>query len=98
MLPDIDECDLGLNACHENATCTNTIGSHVCSCKAGYVGDGVRRCITMQEASTQKFVQKSGTQERKKEKSDSSGPIIGVLIGKCLILYLNPIFFRAPLN
>ena len=27
-------------SCHVNANCTNTIGSHVCTCHTGYTGDG----------------------------------------------------------
>ena len=36
---DIDECARNLS-CHVNANCTNTIGSHVCTCHTGYTGDG----------------------------------------------------------
>ena len=36
---DIDECK-GSHSCHVNATCTNTLGSHVCQCHAGYTGNG----------------------------------------------------------
>ena len=36
---DIDECK-GNNSCHVNATCMNTLGSHVCQCHAGYTGNG----------------------------------------------------------
>ena len=36
---DIDECK-GNHSCHMNATCTNTIGSHVCDCHPGYAGNG----------------------------------------------------------
>ena len=39
---DIDECK-GNSSCHVNATCVNTIGSHVCQCHAGYTGNG-RNC------------------------------------------------------
>ena len=35
---DIDECGRNLS-CHVNANCTNTIGSHVCTCHTGYTGD-----------------------------------------------------------
>ncbi|RMX43885.1 hypothetical protein pdam_00021080 [Pocillopora damicornis] len=35
----IDECARNLS-CHVNANCTNTIGSHVCTCHTGYTGDG----------------------------------------------------------
>ena len=37
---DVDECSLGTANCHEQATCTNTIGSYVCSCKKGFTGNG----------------------------------------------------------
>ena len=42
---DIDECSSGSHNCDsdERATCTNTIGSYLCSCKEGYEGDG-RTC------------------------------------------------------
>ena len=39
---DIDECK-GNHSCHLNATCTNTLGSHVCECHPGYTGNG-RNC------------------------------------------------------
>ena len=39
---DVDECEGdNLNNCHENAQCTNTVGSFTCSCNPGYTGDGV---------------------------------------------------------
>lgn len=37
---DIDECR-GNHSCHVNASCTNTIGSHVCECHPGYTGNGL---------------------------------------------------------
>ena len=37
-LPDIDECKI--NVCHQNASCTNTKGSYICTCSPGYIGDG----------------------------------------------------------
>ena len=40
MLPDIDECARGTNTCHEDATCTDNLGSYTCDCKPGYSGDG----------------------------------------------------------
>ena len=40
---DIDECNNGSHVCDVNANCTNTNGSHYCSCKEGYTGDG-RSC------------------------------------------------------
>ncbi|CAH3164830.1 unnamed protein product, partial [Pocillopora meandrina] len=40
---DIDECKTYSNKCDVNALCNNTHGSHVCTCKPGYTGDG-RNC------------------------------------------------------
>ena len=37
---DIDEC-MGTNDCDDNAQCNNTIGSYICTCNVGYVGDGL---------------------------------------------------------
>ena len=42
LLLDINECDL--NVCHEDANCTNTIGSFECQCRPGYSGDGIMTC------------------------------------------------------
>ena len=33
---DIDECSIGTNDCHMNATCTNEEGSYLCSCYEGF--------------------------------------------------------------
>ena len=37
---DINECNIGSHVCDVNANCTNTNGSHNCTCKEGYTGDG----------------------------------------------------------
>lgn len=39
---DIDECAESTDGCDDDsrATCTNNNGSHACSCKPGYTGDG----------------------------------------------------------
>jgi hypothetical protein len=37
---DVDECALGTDNCHDNATCNNTDGSFECSCNDGYSGNG----------------------------------------------------------
>ena len=38
---DIDECEGTLSKCHKEAACNNTHGSYVCTCKPGYIGDGL---------------------------------------------------------
>lgn len=39
---DIDECaGTALSACSVNAACINTVGSFRCTCKAGFLGDGL---------------------------------------------------------
>ena len=38
---DIDECDLDIDNCHDNALCRNTVGSFECECLPGFTGDGV---------------------------------------------------------
>jgi hypothetical protein len=38
----VNECER--NPCGENADCTDTIGSFVCSCKADYTGDPFKEC------------------------------------------------------
>lgn len=40
MSTDIDECNDGNHVCDANASCINTIGSHNCTCKEGYIRDG----------------------------------------------------------
>ena len=39
QISDIDECEKNLS-CQLNSNCTNIIGSHVCTCHTGYIGDG----------------------------------------------------------
>ena len=40
VLLDIDECLSSSHACDLTVDCTNTDGSHNCTCKEGYTGDG----------------------------------------------------------
>ena len=40
LILDIDECLDRSHACDVTANCTNTDGSHNCTCKEGYTGDG----------------------------------------------------------
>ncbi|XP_078593005.1 multiple epidermal growth factor-like domains protein 8 [Branchiostoma floridae x Branchiostoma japonicum] len=42
--PDVEECRLGLDDCHANATCTNTPDSFICTCTRGFQGDGHVSC------------------------------------------------------
>ena len=48
---DIDECSFGSHKCDVNAYCTNTVGSHSCSCKEGFIGDG-RSCSRSSSSTT----------------------------------------------
>ena len=43
---DIDECSNKTHTCDVNAVCSNTQGSHNCTCKPGYSGDG-KKCIAI---------------------------------------------------
>ena len=45
MSIDVDECLF--NPCHSNAMCNNTVGSFMCSCDFGYVGDGIISCCKL---------------------------------------------------
>ena len=38
---DINECDVGTDNCHPNATCMDSVGSFECSCNSGFTGSGV---------------------------------------------------------
>ena len=40
LFSDHDECTSMNHTCHANATCSNTIGSHNCTCNEGFYGDG----------------------------------------------------------
>ena len=37
---DIYECTVGENRCHDNAVCSNLLGSYDCTCESGFTGDG----------------------------------------------------------
>ena len=68
--PDINECDNGSNDCHVNANCTNTVGSFLCTCNAGYTGDG-RICSGMLF---------------KPQHIDITPPFFGLLVGWLVVL------------
>ena len=40
LLTDVNECSDGNHVCDVNSNCNNTDGSHICTCKEGYTGDG----------------------------------------------------------
>ncbi|XP_072043779.1 uncharacterized protein [Amphiura filiformis] len=44
----INDCTLSTDNCDTNASCTNTNGSFICTCNAGYSGDGVT-CTELDE-------------------------------------------------
>ena len=44
LLLDVNECNSTIPVCDANAECENTIGSHRCSCKAGFPGNG-KTCV-----------------------------------------------------
>ena len=37
----MNECEVQIHGCHDNATCTNTNGSFKCVCDPGYRGTGI---------------------------------------------------------
>ena len=41
VIIDIDECINSSHNCDQYASCINTVGSHNCSCKEGFTGDGL---------------------------------------------------------
>ena len=41
IVSDIDECAEGVHKCHGKAECMNNDGSFLCSCKSGYIGNGM---------------------------------------------------------
>ena len=58
---DADECSLGLDNCHDNASCTDIKDGFICTCNTGYTGNGTHcesklfhsvSCTTMMMLST----------------------------------------------
>ncbi|XP_078346733.1 microfibril-associated glycoprotein 4-like isoform X2 [Oculina patagonica] len=58
--PDVDECSASISVCDVNADCQNTVGSYICSCKAGFTGDG-KTCTAVQKDCAELF--KTGKQK-----------------------------------
>ena len=40
----MDECSNGQHNCHRMAQCSNTNGSFLCECNAGFVGNAITIC------------------------------------------------------
>ncbi|KAL4622476.1 signal peptide, CUB and EGF-like domain-containing protein 3 isoform X2 [Arapaima gigas] len=49
---DVDECAEGLDNCHMDAICQNTLTSYRCICRPGYTGDG-QHCGDINECGTE---------------------------------------------
>ena len=54
FFPDINECVLGTDNCHAQATCTNNVGSFSCACNTGWSGNGVT-CVGKNEKLLNQF-------------------------------------------
>ncbi|XP_001632251.2 slit homolog 1 protein [Nematostella vectensis] len=54
VLCDKDECDKKSHpaVCHEDAVCSNTLGSYICHCPLGFTGDGYTTCTDINECAT----------------------------------------------
>uniref|UniRef100_A0A8C9QZL2 Signal peptide, CUB and EGF-like domain-containing protein 2 n=1 Tax=Scleropages formosus TaxID=113540 RepID=A0A8C9QZL2_SCLFO len=52
LFRDVDECAEGLDDCHMDAICQNTLTSFRCICRPGYTGDG-RHCGDINECDTE---------------------------------------------
>ena len=48
---DINECETEKHHCDSHAFCNNTKGSHICTCKPGYNGNGVNYTGKIREQS-----------------------------------------------
>ena len=88
---DIDECGAS-PVCDINANCSNTRGSYICTCRAGYTGDG-KTCqgrmkgrvtvITTRRADSQGLV----TTSKNRQSIESSPFIYRQWMRSCLGLY-----------
>ncbi|OWK59643.1 Fibrillin-2 [Lonchura striata] len=50
VLVDVNECEIGAHNCDMHASCVNVPGSFKCSCREGWVGNGIK-CIDLDECS-----------------------------------------------
>ena len=41
LVLDVPECETGVDNCHQDAMCFNTIGGFGCMCNAGFTGNGI---------------------------------------------------------
>ena len=41
IISDVNECAIGTDNCHADATCTNKPGTFTCACNSGFSGNGV---------------------------------------------------------
>ena len=73
-VPDIDECALGEDNCHDTlASCTDIVGgsgSFECACITGYTGDGVT-CTSM---STHIIISNHSSEDNTCSVGDNSSP------------------------
>ena len=54
MISAVDECATDADNCHATlADCTDTDGGFTCTCKTGYIGDGIS-CIDVDECTEDK--------------------------------------------
>ena len=89
---DTDECSASTPVCDINANCSNTRGSYICTCRAGYTGDGktcqgminfVLPCNDNEEGRFPGLV----TTSKNRQSIESSPFIYGQCITSCLGLY-----------
>lgn len=67
----VDECTAG-QPCHEDASCTDTVGSFNCTCDSKHIGDGKQSCTEATGKTTM-------TLNSKHRSADSTSSINGAL-------------------
>ena len=78
---DVDECQLDTHDCHAKATCENTLGSFICSCNAGYNGNG-KACFSNENGNYLFFLSNNYRLVLKK-------PSVPIFEGPCEISEIN---------